>query len=206
MHLAEMYHIYDLKIDEFNKRMREILEHEDELAKSRKLAEARDRAEAKPDIVCNIVKKCLKCERIFTGNIKLHKENEEDEDLIHVCGYSRCSNCRKYCDMNEHKCHMRMKMCKGGNCTGDKDCVDNIKKCYPCQTRTEKYMFYDFETTQETGTHVVNWVDCEDFKGDKYTFETIEEFCQFIFNKDNYSGYTFIAHNSKGYDAQFIRN
>ena len=196
MLVAEMYKIYDLEIDEFKKRMKEINEANERLAESR----------IKPDIVCNIVKKCLKCERILTGNIKLHKENEEDEDLIHVCGYSRCSNCMVYCDMNEHKCYMRRKMCKGGNCTGDKDCVDNIKKCYPCQTRTEKYMFYDFETTQETGTHVVNWVDCEDFKGDKFTFETIEEFCQFIFNKDYYSGYTFIAHNSKGYDAQFIRN
>ena len=27
--------------------------------------------------------------------------------------------------------------------------------------------FYDFETNQETGVHVVNWVDCEDYGGNK---------------------------------------
>ena len=100
---------------------------------------------------------------------------------------------------------MMKRKCKGGNCTGDNDCDGNNKKCYSCGTRTDKYMFYDFETNQETGTHVVNWVDCEDFFGVKNTFETIDEFCQFIFNK-KYSGFTFIAHNAKGYDAQFIRN
>ena len=191
-----MHRIYDLEIDEFKKRMKEINEENKRLAESIR----------KKDIVCDKVKKCLKCKRILTGKIKLHKENEEDESLIHECGYSECRNCGKYCDMNEHQCHMKKKMCKGGNCTGGKDCIEQNWICYPCKTRTTKYMFYDFETTQETGTHVVNWVDCQDFKGNIFTFETIEEFCKFIFNKDDYSGYTFIAHNSKGYDAHFIRN
>lgn len=64
-------------------------------------------------------------------------------------------------------------------------------------------MFYDFETTQETGVHTVNWVDCQDFEGNIYNFETVEEFCQFVFD-EKHVGYTFIAHNAKAYDAQFI--
>ena len=36
-----------------------------------------------------------------------------------------------------------------------------------------------------------------------YNFENIDEFCKFVFDKEH-KGYTFIAHNSKGYDAQFI--
>ena len=155
------------------------------------------------DSVCRRVKKCLKCERVFTDR-HLYKKNKDD-NKVHICGYSECSNCRVYCDMHEHKCYMKMKKCMGGNCTGDNGCNGENKKCYSCQTRTDKYMFYDFETNQETGTHVVNWVDCEDFHGNQNTFETIDEFCQFIFNK-KYSCFTFIAHNAKGYDAQFIRN
>ena len=152
------------------------------------------------DSVCERVKKCPKCERVLTDR-KLYKKYVNDK--VHICGYSECGNCKKYCDMHEHRCFMMKRNCKGGNCTGD--CDGNKKKCYSCKTRTDKYMFYDFETNQETGTHVVNWVDCEDFYGNKNTFETIDEFCQFIFNK-KYSGFTFIAHNAKGYDAQFIRN
>ena len=145
---------------------------------------------AESDIVCEKVCKCLKCGRIVTGGLEKH-----------VCGHSECSNCGEYCDMNEHRCFMVNKNCKGGNCVG---CVDE-KKCYSCKTRTDKYIFYDFETNQETGVHVVNWVDCEDFHGNKNTFETIDEFCQFVFKEKN-KGFTFIAHNAKGYDAQFIRN
>lgn len=66
-------------------------------------------------------------------------------------------------------------------------------------------MFYDFEAGQETGVHDVNWVDCQDFNGKITTFETIDEFCKFVFNEEH-TGFTFIAHNSKGYDAHFIRN
>ena len=191
-HYVEMYEMHNLKIDEFKKKMKEIDEYEKKLAESIR----------RKDIVCDKVKKCPKCERVFTDR-KLHKVNEDDK--VHECGYSECGNCRVYCDMHEHRCFMMKRKCKGGNCTGDNDCDGNNKKCYSCGTRTDKYMFYDFETNQETGTHVVNWVDCEDFYGVKNTFETIDEFCQFIFKKE-YSGFTFIAHNAKGYDAQFIRN
>ena len=173
----------------------------------------------KIDIVCNQVKKCSKCKQNVKNLVK------------HKCCYSECKNCKEYCDMNKHNCYMKVKLCKGGNCTekqkrkNGKDCLTNKKDnednednedednedekdnkiCYACQTRNIKYMFYDFETNQETGVHVVNWVDCEDYDGNKNTFETIDEFCVFIFD-EKYKKFTFIAHNAKGYDAQFIRN
>ena len=149
---------------------------------------------AESDIVCKKVCKCLKCGRIVNNGLDKH-----------ICGHSKCSDCGEYCNMNEHRCFMVGKKCKGGNCTQNKsECTDK-KKCHSCRTRTDKYIFYDFETNQETGVHVVNWVDCEDFHGNKNTFETIDEFCQFVFKEEN-KGFTFIAHNAKGYDAQFIRN
>ena len=144
------------------------------------------------DIVCKKVAKCLECEKTVVGCLKNH-----------VCGYSMCKNCREYCDMNQHLCFMTKKSCKGGKCTDPMLCKK--KTCYSCKTRSEAYMFYDFEANQETGEHIVNWVDCEDFDGNINTFETVDEFCKFVFN-DKHIGFTFIAHNSKSYDAHFVRN
>ena len=119
----------------------------------------RSKIEGKTDIVCNTVKKCNDCSRIITGKYV----------NSHRCGYSECNNCNKYVGKN-HKCYLKKVKAKGGNCmTGKKEpCYndDSIKKmdwCYPCRTYTEKYMFYDFEATQNTGTHTVNFSIAQDF-------------------------------------------
>ena len=159
----------------------------------------RTKVEDKMDIVCDNVKKCNDCSRIITGKyVNCHK-----------CGYSECTNCGKYVGKN-HKCFMKKIKAKGGYCTvdGKKPCKNNdsIKKtdwCYPCRTYTEKYIFYDFEATQNTGTHTVNLSIAQDFEGKEYIHSSIEEFCKGFLN-DKFKGYTFIAHNSKGYDCHFI--
>ena len=159
----------------------------------------RSKVEGKTDIVCDTVKKCLDCSRIITGKyVNSHK-----------CGYSECTNCGKYVG-KDHKCYLKKVKAKGGNCmTGKKEpCKNNdsIKKtdwCYPCRTYTEKYMFYDFEATQNTGTHNVNLSIAQDFEGKEYIHNSIEEFCKGFLN-DKFKGYTFIAHNSKGYDCHFV--
>ena len=78
-----------------------------------------------------------------------------------------------------------------------------------------------FEATQESGNHIVNWVDCQDLEGNNSNFETVEEFCEFVFAEEEipseengkkkrkkviqkHKGYTFIAHNAKAYDLQFV--
>ena len=107
----------------------------------------RTKVEGKTDIVCNTVKKCLDCNRIITGKyVNCHK-----------CGYSECNNCNKYVGKN-HKCFMKKVKAKGGYCkvSSKKPCKNNdsSKKkdwCYSCRTYTEKYIFYDFEATQNTG-------------------------------------------------------
>ena len=144
----------------------------------------RSKVDSKMDIVCDTVKKCLDCNRIITGKyVNSHK-----------CGYTECNNCNKYVGKN-HKCFMKKIKAKGGYCTvdGKKPCKNNdsVKKkdwCYSCRTYTEKYVFYDFEANQNTGTHIHN---------------SIEEFCKGFLN-DKFKGYTFIAHNSKGYDCHFV--
>ena len=149
--------------------------------------------------MCDTVKKCNDCSRIITGKYV----------NSHRCGYSECTNCGKYVG-KDHKCYLKKVKAKGGNCmTGKKEpCKNNdsIKKtdcCYPCRTYTEKYMFYDFEATQNTGTHTVNLSIAQDFDGNEYVHNSIDEFCKYFLN-DKYKGYTFIAHNSKGYDSHFV--
>ena len=97
---------------------------------------------------------------------------------------------------------------KCGYCKVDskKPCKNNdsIKKkdwCYSCRTYTEKYIFYDFEATQNTDTH--NLSIAQDFSDREYLHNSIEEFFICFFN-DKFKGYTFIADNSKGYDCHFI--
>ena len=212
--------------------------------------------------MCDLVKKCLKCKRIV-GDLKEH-----------VCGFSRCSNCGKYCDPHLHKCYMKIVETKGGHCTKfpgtkntvvsnekgqkqrSKDEIETILKvraigwdkeeimdmvdwseeeteevlnltdmkkpkkfgtrkeigcgglkpeerCHCCRTYTHNYVFYDFETQQDTGTHIVNYVNVQDFNGTEWTFDTIDKFCKFVFRPEH-KYYTFIAHNAKSFDAQFI--
>ena len=159
----------------------------------------RSKVEGKTDIVCDTVKKCLDCSRIITGKyVNSHK-----------CGYTECNNCNKYVGKN-HKCFMKKIKAKGGYCTvdGKKPCKNNdsVKKkdwCYSCRTNTEKYIFFDYEATQNTGTHNVNLSIAQDFDGNEYIHNSIEEFCKGFLN-GKFKGYTFIAHSSKGYDSHFI--
>ena len=105
---------------------------------------------------------------------------------------------------------MKKVKAKDGYCTVDskKPCKNNdsIKKkdwCYSCRTYTEKYIFYDFEATQNMGTHNVNLSIAQDFNGKEYLHSSIEDFCKGLIS-DKFKDYTFIAHNSKGYDCHFI--
>ena len=92
------------------------------------------------DVVCEHVKKCLICHRTVP-DLKQH-----------VCGYKTCSNCKKYSDPKTHKCYMLSVETKGGSCTSGKTQCTGKKKdwCLCCKTRTTKYIFYDFETQQDT--------------------------------------------------------
>ena len=151
------------------------------------------------DSVCNSVAKCLKCKQII---LKPYIE-------IHKCGFKMCYNCNKYCE-NKHDCFMKKIKCKGGNCVKDSKNPCRLNKnmskkdyCYSCRTYNEKYLFFDFECTQITCSHEVNLAICHDFNGNEMIFNDINSFCNGVLI-EKYKGYTFLAHNAKGYDAHFI--
>ena len=153
----------------------------------------RDRSKGgERNVVCELVHKCTECHRTV-GDLKKH-----------VCGHATCSKCKSYCDPKTHKCYMLPVEAKGGACTRDTPRTGPKKNwCLCCKTKTTKYMFYDLETQQETGTHVVNYVNAQDFEGNEFTFDTIDEFCKFVFSKQH-EGNTFITHNAKSFDAVFV--
>ena len=62
---------------------------------------------------------------------------------------------------------------------------------------------YAFEATQNTGTHSINLSITQTFDGKEYVHNEIDSFCKSFLN-DKFKGYTFIAHNSKGYNSHFI--
>ena len=101
----------------------------------------------------------------------------------------------------------------------------NVHKCYmrrvPFKDRCLKFMFIDFETDQSSGVHIpvccfakwvefdvdvesgeeTVWLEDERFFGVHYLVSS--EVGQFLFSQQ-FSGYTVIAHNMKGFDGCFL--
>ena len=157
------------------------------------------RSKKDDDSVCSTVAKCLKCNQIILKPyIKIHK-----------CCHKMCNNCNRYCE-SKHKCFMKNMKCMGSNCIKDNQNPCRLNKnihrkdyCYSCKTYNEKYLFFDFECIQNTGTHEVNLAICHDFNGNESIFNDINSFCNGILN-EKYKGYTLVVHNSKGYDSHFV--
>src|SRR4051794_17906912 len=67
---------------------------------------------------------------------------------------------------------------------------------------SELYVFYDYETYKNIDReHVPFYIFAKDFEGNEWEFTTNEDFCKWAMSM---TGYTFIAHNAKGYDSMFI--
>jgi hypothetical protein len=131
------------------------------------------------------VKGCKNCDREGCTVTFLDKTNKRVKYHIYQC--KECKNCVKIPtkDENGYQCL---------NC----GCLFNTTKC----TYTQKYLFFDYEAMQETGTHEPNLVIAHDFYGNVDSFITNEDFCKWLISRDK--GYTAIARYGKGYDSYFI--
>ena len=160
--------------------------------------------------VCEAIKKCGKCEK----NIPKYRFKK------HVCGEFYCTTCGGFFTQKGHLCYMTPVSNKNENQVNDSDPSEGTKKDPPLQ-----FIFFDFESRQETGKHEPNLCiahkTCEDcfelnsggsfsicrscgtkekiFYGDTCT----DSFCNWLFTKEN-AGSIVICHNFKGYDSYFI--
>lgn len=143
--------------------------------------------------VCDRVKSCGE----FT--CRLFDPKDYDDISTHHCSDVKCSNCRKLCNPSTHMCAMKRTKAK---------------------KHEERFLFFDFECSQETsndGIHVVTHVVVKDECDVTTAFlpsvgdeaPVINRFCDWILAtsgrllpKDK--GVTAIAHNGRGYDFQFI--
>ncbi|GBM07442.1 hypothetical protein AVEN_26506-2-1, partial [Araneus ventricosus] len=133
------------------------------------------------NITGNIVVKIVVMNVILKNVLSKEKRSPDQ----HICGESKCISCKQYVCMNDHLCFLEEKTPK---------------------TASEKFIFFDFEAMQETGKHIVNFAILQYFGTEKVVFEgkdTVKKFYEFLFSR-RHKGYTVIAHNLKGYDAQFI--
>jgi len=124
-----------------------------------------------------------KCHKYFYGKTCFdnHMENKKCIEYSYIC-----SQCHRYsktrdCPMDVHECDEM----KCGNCKQD---VNKDHQCYMLkkniEPRSEKYVFFDFETKldPETKKHIVNYCIAHYFNGDEKIFGNIDEFCEWVFN------------------------
>ena len=126
----------------------------------------------KGECVCSRVWKCQTCKKVMCR--KTYPQE------THICGDYLCPNCKRVVPKN-HKCFMYPKKVKD---------------------RSEKYIFFDFESDISGEYHKVMYSVSMKFDDETPVIhQDIDEFCRWALEN---KGYTFIAHNGKGYDYQFI--
>lgn len=98
---------------------------------------------------------------------------------LHRCGTAKCPSCDQYVVTADHLCYLRQ--------------VDP-------KDPSEKLIFFDFETDQSSGTHLVNFAVAQYADGREEIFKgytACDDFCSWLFTP-RHKSFTAIAHNMKG--------
>ena len=113
--------------------------------------------------VCQLVYSCGKCNFRINGN----KKN-------HVCpGQRKCRNCKKIVGPN-HQCYFQSYECKTEMTENEGE--EEISQPKKSQPKKSCFVFFDFKSNQETGTHYMNF--CVAHKAcDDYMDLSIDTFC-----------------------------
>ena len=158
---------------------------------------------------------CNECDRLFKNQVCYDRHKNE---LINVGGRTMCEVIRK-CD----KCSkaMDIRKIKNGHICGKKcrtcrlilNQEDTDHKCYIQQLEQEEdssynhLLFFDFEATQEHGTHCPNLCVVHDEEREVALFQgkdTVKNFCEWLFTPEH-KDCIVLAHNFQGYDGYFIK-
>ena len=166
--------------------------------------------------ICAQYYKCAKCERVV--NKKLIRKGKE-----HDCTDMWCRVCQGNYPIG-HKCFIKpLKDDTVEEDTNEKAEAKEKEKIGK-EDKTFCYIFFDFESQQETGIHkpnlcvaqkVCDTCHCRpleepcDVCGDdrEIIFEgtdCVNDFCLWLFNDERHKNARCLAHNLKGYDGYFI--
>ena len=130
--------------------------------------------------VCQVIKVCEKCGK----STPINKMNPKG----HICG-RKCRTCKVVIprEDTEHQCYIQP-------LEQDEDSSYN------------HMLFFDFEATQEHGSHHPNLCVVHDEEGEVALFQgkdTVKQFCEWLFT-ERHKGCIVVAHNFQGYDGYFI--
>ena len=158
---------------------------------------------------------CNECDRVFKNQACYdhHKDEPIDGGGRTVCeAIRKCEKCGKMMDVRKLKDggHICGKKCR--TCGLILKQEDNDHKCYIQQLEQEEessydqLLFFDFEATQEHGTHCPNLCVVHDEEREVALFQgkdTLKNFCEWLFTPEH-KGCIVVAHNFQGYDGYFI--
>ena len=161
-------------------------------------------------IVCRECKRLFKSQRCYDH----HKEPINGGGRT-VCETIReCEKCGKSMDIRKirdggHECGKKCRTC---GLILDQEDTDH--KCYiqPLEQEEDSsynhLLFFDFEATQEHGTHCPNLCVVHDEEREVALFQgkdTVKDFCQWLFTPEH-KDCIVVAHNFQGYDGYFIKD
>ena len=158
---------------------------------------------------------CNECNRLFKNQAcyDRHKNEPINGGGRSVCeAVRKCEKCGNAMDVRKikdggHICGMKCRTC--GLILKQED---NDHKCYIQQLEQEEessynqLLFFDFEATQEHGTHCPNLCVVHDEEREVALFQgkdTVKNFCEWLFTPEH-KGCIVVAHNFQGYDGYFI--
>ena len=160
---------------------------------------------------------CRECKRLFKSQscYERHKNEPINGGGRTVCQVIRkCEKCDKAMDIRKirdggHICGRKCRTC-GAVLTRE----DTDHKCYiqPLEQEEDSsydhLLFFDFEATQEHGTHCPNLCVVHDEEREVALFQgkdTVKDFCRWLFTPEH-KGCIVVAHNFQGYDGYFIKD
>ena len=160
---------------------------------------------------------CSECNRTFKNQTcyDRHKNEPINGGGRTVCQAIReCEKCGKSMDVrhlnpNGHICGRKCRTC--GLILNEED---NDHKCYiqPLEQEEDSsynhLLFFDFEATQEHGTHCPNLCVVHDEEREVALFQgkdTVKDFCQWLLTPEHKDCIA-VAHNFQGYDGYFIKD
>lgn len=98
---------------------------------------------------------------------------------LHRCGTTKCPSCKKYVIAAEHQCFLRV---------------------IPSHEPSDKLIYFDFETDQSSGEHIVNLAVAQYVDGNENIFrgyKACDDFYSWLFTA-THKGFTAVSHNMKG--------